>query len=580
MKQVQRIMDREGRRQRVMHALAAAFFGCLILAALALSGCSTATGATETQSTTPSSNVANNSDPSRTVIQSDASVMGGYDWSFSSRDIDYTYDVQTATKVMLSDAGSTIAGSGATAAGSQVTINTEGTYILSGTLSNGSIVVDVSDENAKVQIVLAGVSITNQSGAAIVIESADKAFITLADSTVNTLADGSVHDTAADGNTHDGVIFSHDDLTLNGKGSLTINANYDNGIVGKDDVCVTSGTYVITAVGHGIQGKDCVKILDGTFTITSGNDGIHSSNDEDETLGYVGIGGGTYTISAVDDGIHAESALLLAAGTVDVIQSYEGLEGRTISVTGGDTSIVASDDGLNAASGNNLNDDQGIATMDTQGAAPGTNQGAAQGTAQGTAPQIGAAPQGPAGDGMGNQGMGAGGTMEADSSCLIEITGGTLAVKAGGDGIDSNGNLTVSGGDTVVESTSTGIDSALDYGGEGTITGGTFVALGATGMAQGFSSSSTQASVMLSGQSTTARTTVTVIDSQGKQVFSFTPSIANNSLLISAADMKTDGTYTIKSGDKTLGAATASLASATNGGMGQGMQQNNTGRMR
>jgi hypothetical protein len=345
------------------------------------------------------------------------------------------------------------------------------------------------------------------------------------------------------------VIFSHEDLTLNGTGTLTISASYAHGIVGKDDVRITGGTYVIDAVGSGIQGKDCIKICDGTFTLSVGSDGLHSSNSDDETLGYIGIFGGTFTIDAADDGMHAGSALLISAGVIDITNSYEGLEGKTVSITGGDISVVASDDGLNAATGSNLSDDQGFINP-TQ---PGTQM-----------------QSGGQGDGAANDREQGGQATAASSECLIEISGGNLYVKAGGDCLDSNGSIAISGGDIIAESTSSGMDAVVDCDEEATITGGTFGSVGPVGMVLGFSSGSTQASIMLNGQSSTAGKSLLVYDSSGKEVYSFEPTIASNSILISSPALEAGQTYTIESGGQTLGSVVAATTTTVSGNTGGG----------
>ena len=251
---------------------------------------------------------------------------------FTDRDMEQTADTSNATEITLKS-------------GEDVTITEEGVYVISGTATDCTITVD-ADSSAKVQLVLDGVSITNSDSPAIYVASADKVFVTTVSGTTNTLEVTGTF--ATDGETNvDGVIFSKDDLVLNGKGTLVINST-DNGIVGKDDVKVTGGTYEITVSGHGIEGKDSVAIADGTFTITAGTDGIHSDNSDDPTQGYVYIVGGTFNIDAVSDGIEGDAVVQIDGGTLN-ISAEEGIEGTYIQINDGSIDISATDDGINAS---------------------------------------------------------------------------------------------------------------------------------------------------------------------------------------------------------------------------------------
>ena len=278
---------------------------------------------------------------------------------FSDRDLDSTYDEATAVKIALNGDSADVTGEGASAEGGVVTITAAGTYIISGTLNKGQIIVDAADTD-KVQLVLDNASITADENAAILIKNADKVFLTLADGSENTLADSAQEYVQPEDmeNTVDGVVFSVCDLTLNGSGTLNITAGYKHGIVCKDDLVITDGAYNITSAGKGIAANDSIRIKDGELNITAEDDAIHTSKDDTEGKGYIYIEGGTLKLSSGDDGIHAATALIIAGGEIDVTKSYEGLEGDTIDIQGGEINIAASDDGINASSNASASDNQ------------------------------------------------------------------------------------------------------------------------------------------------------------------------------------------------------------------------------
>lgn len=218
------------------------------------------------------------------------------DTDFTDREQSGTDKTSEAVKITLNKNTATVSGNGAEVDGSTITITEEGVYVVSGTLEDGQIIVDASDSD-KVQIVLDGASINCETNAAIYVREADKVFITLAEDSENTLSSGTEY-TQIDDNTVDGVIFSKSDLACNSTGSLTIEANYKHGIVSKDDLVITGGTYNITAADNGITAKDQLKILDGTFTIDAANSAVKAQNTDDTELGNIYIAGGTFTIKA------------------------------------------------------------------------------------------------------------------------------------------------------------------------------------------------------------------------------------------------------------------------------------------
>ena len=322
---------------------------------------------------------------------------------FSKRDLKQTADLSEAQYITVKD-------------GATVTITEEGVYVLSGEAANCTVKIE-ADKEAKIQLVLNGVTITNDDFPAIYVVSADKVFVTTTEGSENTL---SVTGTfQADGETNtDAVIFSKEDLVLNGKGTLTVTSAKGNGITSKDDLKITGGTLNVTSALDALEANDSIVIYDGNITVNSKKDGLHAENDEDDSLGYIWIGGGTLNVTASDDAIHGTSFVQIDGGTVTV-SGAEGIEGTYIQINDGTINVTGTDDGLN-----------------------GANKSSAYETA-------------------------------------IEIAGGTLNVSVGQgdtDAIDSNGNIYVTGGTINITSQM----SSFDYDGQATYMGGTIIVNGQT----------------------------------------------------------------------------------------------------
>lgn len=511
-----------------------------MMGTLMLSGCSTQTEQNTQQNTEQSTSTESSSAVSNAVTEIDTSDM------FSDRDKEVGYEESESVAISLADNGSSCESDAVSITENTVTIKEEGTYILSGSLSNGMVIVEAEDTD-KIQLVLNGVSISSTQSAALYVRSADKVYVTTVSGTENRLEHSGTY-TAIDENNIDAAVFSKSDLTFNGEGMITVTAQEGHGIVSKDDLILTSGTYVITSASHGIAGKDSVRISNGSYTIVSGKDGIHGEHTEDSSLGFVYLAGGTfdiksqqdgisasswlqaeggtytidaeddtlhsngnlvihdgtYTLSSGDDGIHADSNVTIAGGIIDIAKSYEGIEGLSIDVTGGESSVLASDDGMNAAGGN---------------------------------------------DSSGFEGPGPGGDQFASTEgAYIHISGGILHVNASGDGIDSNGDITVSGGETYVSGPTNSGNGTLDYSGTAQITGGIFVASGSSGMAQNFDSSSTQGAIMVNVEEQETNTEIALLDISGTELLGWTAEKEYSSVIVSSPEIQQGETYTLKAG--------------------------------
>ncbi len=452
---------------------------------------------------------------------------------FTERDLSDDYDESEAETITLSgNSAETSAASGVSIDGSTVTISAEGVYVVSGSLSDGQIIVD-ADDAAKVQIVLKDASITSSDSAALYVKSADKVFVTSAEGTENSLANGGSF--TADGDTNvDGAVYAKDDITFNGSGSLTVTSPAGHGIVGNDDVKFGGGTYVITASGHGVKANDSARFAESDVTITSGSDkdGVHVADsdieDAAQSESFFYMADGSLTIDAQDDGIHADAKVIIEGGTITVNESYEGIEGLAISISGGSTTVVATDDGLNAAGGNS------------------TSNGA-----------------------FGGDDWNGGGMMnDGGSNGSIVISGGNVSITAGGDGVDSNGSVEITGGYTVVQGPSNGDTSVLDYNGTATISGGTFIGTGGAGMAENFSNAS-QGLIAVNVGNQSAGSSVTLKDGSGSVIAEVTPGLDYAVVYISTEDMKQGETYTLTAGTYSESITLSDLMYSTlSGGMG------------
>ena len=631
----------------------AAITAALFITVTAFSGCSES---------------ANSSQTTSSVSQAAKSDI---DASIAAEDIDVGYDEESSVGITFSDGSATISGEGATAEGQTVTISQAGTYILSGTATNGRIIV-AADKKAEVKLIFNGVDITCADNAPLLVSKAKKVYIVLEDGTENVLTDSASYSLGEDDSNTDGAIFSKADLTINGSGTLTVNANYKHGIVSKDDLVITDGNINVTSASTAIEGKDSVKISGGTFNISAGTNGIKSTDTEASDKGFISVTGGTFTVVANndafeaqtvltveggsfdittgggstnasmksdgtpnsdwqnnmgnggggpngmgrpddngngmggdppamptaddtgltiettantttdndstytsdststsakalkagsevnisggefkidsaddsvhsngnivitggsisaasgDDGMHANGNLTISKGTINITKSYEGIEGSIVTIDGGTISVVSSDDGINCAGGSDTG------STDRMGADQ----------------------------------------FSAQEGVELNINGGTVTIDADGDGLDSNGNFTMAGGVVYVCGPTNGGNGALDYNGTATVTGGTLIACGAVGMEEGFGDSSTQYSVLHDlGSTVSANEKLTITDSDGKKILSFTPTKTWQSVVFTSADLKEGETYTITAGSQSETVTIDGIVTSNSTGMSFG----------
>ena len=382
-------------------------------AAMLLSACGSSTNAAETSPIEQVSVQTASALPDATPV--DVSVTetetAAFADAFSNRDLSGTYDASTAVRIALNGASAFADSDAVTVSGAVVTIRAAGTYVLSGALDNGTVIVDAGKED-KVQIVLNNASIHSDTFAALYVRQADKVFVTLADGSVNALSNGGTFE-AIDDNSVDGAVFSKDDLTFNGNGKLTVTSPAKHGVVCKDDLVIAGGVYEITAASHAISGKDSVSVAGGSFTLAAGKDGIHSENSDDAEKGNIYVTEGTFNIAAVSDGVSASGISQIDGGTFN-INASEGIEGTYVRINDGVIKIYASDDGINAA-------------RKSSAYSPTVEINGGEVTVE----------------------VGPGDTDGIDSNGALIITGGTIDVT-GNSAFDCDGAITFTGGTVII----------------------------------------------------------------------------------------------------------------------------------
>jgi hypothetical protein len=496
---------------------------------------------------------------------------------------DYTWDNADVVYIILNGNSIAVDGTGATVSGSMVTITSAGTYSISGSLIDGQVIVNTEDENV-VRLILNGVDINCSANTPLYIVDADKAVIILAENTQNYLIDGNTYifDSTYEDQPN-AAIFSMADLSIYGNGELTVEANYADGIASKDGLIINSGTISVNSADDGIRGKDYLIIDNGNITINSMGDGLKSDNENDSTKGYIYIksgrinitsegdaiagqtdvlisdgefnltsgGGNTYSVDAsssakglkgqvnviieggtinvnsaddaihshgnvvinsgtlnlstADDGIHSEGVITINGDELYITKSYEGIEGSAITVNYGIVSIVASDDGFNASKGN-------------------------------------------------------GG--ETNDGSNLYLKGGTIIVNASrGDGLDSNGNITIAGGTCIVHGPQSQPEVGMDYNGTCNITGGFLIISGTnSNMTQGPSTSSTQYSLkFIAASNIAAGSLFHIEDANGTTLVTFKPVRSYYSIVFSSPELQYGTTYHIYTGGSSTGNVTNGL---------------------
>lgn len=435
-----------------------------------------------------------------TIINKDAEEYDETD-NVTDSDINGGWDSSRANTIIMQGNDGTIVGSGAYFYNGDLIVGKSGDYIISGALNDGSIVID-ADKKAQIKILLNGISVSCNDGPAIIVKKADKVIITLADNTTNIVSTGEEFSKEAKKEKYEGTIYSKDDLTINGNGSLSVNAPNKHGIHCKDSLVIAGGNIDLSARKDAIHSKKSISIVNSLLSITAGDDAIVSKKD-----------------------------VSLENSNINIFDCYEGIEGKTVNIYSGEINIKTRDDGINAR-------------------------------VEGT-------------------------KLSNDAS--INIMGGTIIIEnntsSDADGLDSNGDIVISGGNIFISLSNFGTNNAIDYGSECggicTITGGVVLACGSYAMAEGFDKLSTQPSILY-GYSKAAKdeTVVTLKDENGHVILSKLVPYSFSSISLSTPELKLGYNYKLIIGndeaDITISEMAASYGDVQSEKMHGGFNKGNT----
>ena len=530
----------------------------------------------------------------------DKTAGTGVSVKYDSNDTDTGWSSDSSTKITFFSNTIEGYGEGIVINKNIVTITSAGTYIISGTINDGRIIVDTK-EDQPVRLVLNGADITSMESAPIYISSAEKAVLILPEGTNNNITDGKNYVVGNDESDEpDSAIFSKSDLTINGTGSLTINANYKNAITSKDELKIMSGNITLNSTGDGIKGRDFVAIRDGIVNINAKEDGIKSNNDEDAEKGFVLIEGGSVNIIALEDGIQAETDISIKtaainitsgggytngeskadeqsgrggfgssnrtstqnsaseASTADESTSKKGLKAAdSITIESGRLEIDSADDSIHSNNiiyldGGTISVSSGDDGLHADNAIYINNGDISiLKSYEGIESANITINNGNVLVSSSDDGINISGETDSDS---LQINGGYVYVDAQGDGLDSNGSIYITNGTVVVNGPTENNNGALDYDGTFKMTGGFLIAAGSSGMAQAPDQSSTQNSAMISfSQVMPAGTPVRITSDDGKELLTFKPAKDYQTIVVNSPELKKGTTYNIYYGGSSSG---------------------------
>lgn len=517
------------------------------------------------------------------VNSEEESVVDNYASNHES-DSDYVWEEEDVIPVVLNGSSISSDGKGLTISGGVLTITSAGTYGFTGSLSDGQIIVNTED-TALVRIILNGVNIESQTSSAIKIENASKTLISLADGSENVVSDAVNYSLDIGPNA---AIYSSDDLTISGNGSLHVNGNYNDGICSKDGLIVDSGTITVSAIDDGIRGKDYLIVKSGNITVVAGGDGLKSDNDDDEDKGNITIVDGSITVKSGGDAIAANSNVWVKYGNLDLTSgngssslvgatSCKGIKAgvaieindggilvdaaddaihcdMNILIEGGTIQLASGDDGIHSEidtyiNGGTLNITKSYEGIESALGSCYITSGTIYIVASDDGINISA--------GGSSNGGGPGrksAAITTESTYALAISGGYIFIDCEGDGLDSNDLLAISGGTMLVNSAEYNENSALDYDGECIVSGGLLVGIGVSQMSEAPGATSTQYSFLIDFNDRIASETIIHFeDENGNDLLTYQSIKSFNSIAFSSPNMDEGSTILVYIGGSSTG---------------------------
>ncbi len=458
-----------------------------------------------------------------------SSVNSSEEKSYNESDFEF----ENKTTITLKDGATTSSNSSVKIDGDTIYIEDEGEYELTGTLSNGQIIVNAPKENVK--LVLNNASITCNDSSPIYIYKSKNTMVYLKEGTNNYIEDGTTYTYNDDYSSEEdeepnATLYSKSDLIISGSGTLKVKGNNKNGITSKDTLTIDGANIEVEAINNGINGKDSNTISNSNIIINAGGKGIRSSNDTDEGMGWISISNSTIKITAEEDGInatrnitinsgnleistnddaiHADETLTVNGGNIKITKCYEGIEGTNIVINDGEIDLISSDDGINAKT-------------------------------------------------------------------KLTINGGTIIVNANGDGVDCNGQIEMNGGNVIVQGPTNSGNSAIDYERSFELTNGTVIAIGSSGMAQGIKTTDTQGSIVATlSKAQEAGTKIEIKDANGNVLEEITSEKRFSHIVFTSKDIIPNEKYSIYLNGNLESEVTAS-SDTSSSGFGGGRGQKN-----
>lgn len=446
--------------------------------------------------------------------------------SFTADDYYSNYSNTGVAKINLNGVSASSSSRNVRIDGSEITIMGGGTYVLSGEISDGSIIVDSADD-AVVRLVLNGVNVTSSDFAALYVKQAEKVVLSSVEGTENIFTDGSAYNEKklTDG-APDAAVYSADDMTINGNGTIIVNGNYRDGIKANDTLKITQGTVKVNGADDGINVNDYIAMSVVNVEINAAGDAVKCENESSDK-GFIALEKTDIKIVGGDDGVVASSSVyangitaqlsvkgdaiyggkdvVLDVNSVNITECTEGIEGGYITINGGDFRIIAADDGINALG------------LSSNGGRPM---------------------------------MGRHDVEITEENTYLIINGGNIYMESSGDGVDSNGAAVMNGGHVEVYGPENSGNSSLDFEYGFVINGGTLLAAGSSGMAELPSENSEQNSIVFYlDENYNSGSKISVCDADGNELISGTSNKRFNWVCVSMADMADGGTYTLKIND-------------------------------